>query len=136
MQHFRLADFVVLSLPPYSPDLDPLEELFSCVKYYLKKHDVLLQAVDDPIPVIKAASNIHIFCPKNVKHGLVILDILHVCKTTNIRIIIRPSKVIIVIHICMSCFVITHTHMKNRSLNQHESAKYKILDQVQLSCMF
>ena len=28
---------------------------FRCVKYYLKKHDVLLQAVDDPIPVIKAA---------------------------------------------------------------------------------
>jgi len=29
VQHFRLADIVVLSLPPYSPDLDPLEELFS-----------------------------------------------------------------------------------------------------------
>jgi len=55
VQHFRQAGIVVLFLPPYSPDLDPLEELFSCVKYYLKKHDVLLQAVDDPIPVIKAA---------------------------------------------------------------------------------
>ena len=49
VQHFRQAGIVVLFLPLYSPDLDPLEELLSCVKYYLKKHDVLLQAVDNPI---------------------------------------------------------------------------------------
>ena len=55
VQHFRQASIIVLFWPPYSPDLNPLEESFSCVKYYLKKHDILLQAVDDPVPVIKAA---------------------------------------------------------------------------------
>ena len=55
VQHFRQAIIIVLFWPPYSPDLNPLEESFSCVKYYMKKHDILLQAVDDPVPVIKAA---------------------------------------------------------------------------------
>ena len=54
-QHFNEAGIVVIFLPPYSPDLNPIEELFSCVKYYLKRHDELLQAVDDPIPIIQAA---------------------------------------------------------------------------------
>ena len=30
------AGILVLFLPPYSPDKDPLEEAFSYVKYYLK----------------------------------------------------------------------------------------------------
>lgn len=37
------AGIMVLFLPPYSPDLNPCEELFSCVKYYLKDHDNILQ---------------------------------------------------------------------------------------------
>ena len=32
-----------------------IEKLFSCIKYYLNRHDGLLQAVDDPIPIIQAA---------------------------------------------------------------------------------
>ena len=55
LEHFREAGIVVVFLPPYSPDLSPIEELFSCIKYYLKRHDELLQAVDDPIPIIQAA---------------------------------------------------------------------------------
>ena len=54
-EHFREAGIVVVFLPPYSPDLSPIEELFSCIKYYLKRHDELLQAVDDPIPNTQAA---------------------------------------------------------------------------------
>ena len=46
---------VALFLPPYSPDLMPLEEAFSFVKYYLKKHDELLQTLTNPIDVIRAA---------------------------------------------------------------------------------
>ena len=42
-------------LPPCSPDLNPIEELFSFVNYYLKRHDELLQAIDDPAPIIQAA---------------------------------------------------------------------------------
>ena len=41
--------------PPYSPDLNPAEELFSAVKYYLKEHDEILRAMRDPTPLIKSA---------------------------------------------------------------------------------
>ena len=46
---------IILYLPAYSPDLNPIEEVFSYVKYYLKKHDELLQAVPDPKPIIHSA---------------------------------------------------------------------------------
>lgn len=46
---------LIFYLPPYSPDLNPIEEAFSAVKYYLKDHDELLQLVSDPIPIIKSA---------------------------------------------------------------------------------
>ena len=52
-EHFREAGIVIF-LPPYSPDLNPIEELFSCVKYYLKRHDELLHAFD-AIYIIQAA---------------------------------------------------------------------------------
>lgn len=35
--------------------MNPIEEMFSYVKYYLKDHDDILQALPDPTPVIKAA---------------------------------------------------------------------------------
>ena len=49
------ARIVVLFLPPYSPDLNPVEEAFCYVKQYLRKHDELLQAISDPTHVIKQA---------------------------------------------------------------------------------
>lgn len=52
LQH---AGIVTVYLPPYSPDLMPLEESFSCVKNYLRRHDDVLQAVPDPTDVIKEA---------------------------------------------------------------------------------
>ena len=52
-EHFRDTGTVVIFLPLYSPDLSPIEELFSRIKYYLKRHDELLQADDDPIPLFK-----------------------------------------------------------------------------------
>lgn len=48
---------VLLYLPPYSPDYNPIEESFSYVKSYLRKHDEVLQAVPDPTCIIKAAFN-------------------------------------------------------------------------------
>ena len=36
------AGILAIFLPPYSPDLNPAEELFSFVKYYLKEHDDVL----------------------------------------------------------------------------------------------
>jgi len=43
---------LVLFFPPYSPDYNPIEELFSYIKYYLKAHDYIIQAVGDPLPII------------------------------------------------------------------------------------
>ena len=51
---FREAGIVVFYLPPYSPDLNPIEELFS-YDNYLKRHDELLQTITDPTPIIQAA---------------------------------------------------------------------------------
>ena len=52
---FDDAGILVLFLPPYSPDMNPIEEAFSYVKSYLKKHDDILQTIPDPIPVIRDA---------------------------------------------------------------------------------
>ena len=49
---FDDAGILVLFLPPYSPDMNPIEEAFSYVKRYLKKHDDILQTIPDSIPVI------------------------------------------------------------------------------------
>ena len=49
------AGILVLFLPPYSPDLNPLEEAFSYIKQYLRQHDELLQAIRDPTDVIMQA---------------------------------------------------------------------------------
>lgn len=51
----RQAGIVTLFLPPYSPDLNPLEEVFSYVKGYLKKHDLLLQCIPDPTVILLIA---------------------------------------------------------------------------------
>jgi transposase len=42
-------------LPPYSPDYNPIEELFSYLKHYLKAHDDIIQVTDDPLPLIYSA---------------------------------------------------------------------------------
>lgn len=52
---FEDAGIILIYLPPYSPDYNPIEEAFSSVKYYLKDHDELLQSVDDPCIIIQAA---------------------------------------------------------------------------------
>lgn len=52
---FQNAGILVLYLPPYSPDLMPIELAFSYIKYYLKDHDDIWQAMHDPKPLIQAA---------------------------------------------------------------------------------
>ena len=51
----RQLGIVFLPLPPYSPDFNPLEEVFSYVKAYLRKHEELLDSIADPSDVITAA---------------------------------------------------------------------------------
>ena len=52
---FRQMGILLLFLPPYSPDLNPAEEMFSFVKNYLRKHDNLLQIVTNPTDIIHSA---------------------------------------------------------------------------------
>lgn len=54
-QELEAAGILVIFLPPYSPDYNPCEELFSFVKYYLKDHDQLLQITDEPEEILKSA---------------------------------------------------------------------------------
>ena len=49
------AGIMVIFLPPYSPDFNPCEEMFSYVKYYLKDHDEILQCMDEPQEILKSA---------------------------------------------------------------------------------
>lgn len=49
------AGILVIFLPPYSPDYNPVENLFSYVKYYLKDHDEIMQCDIDPLYILKAA---------------------------------------------------------------------------------
>ncbi|THU80364.1 hypothetical protein K435DRAFT_556406, partial [Dendrothele bispora CBS 962.96] len=39
----------LIYLPPYSPDLNPIEESFSTWKAYLQANGVLIRTHDDPI---------------------------------------------------------------------------------------
>jgi hypothetical protein len=43
---------IVRFLPPYSPDLNPIEEAFSQVKHYLRHNDLVLQSARDSMPLI------------------------------------------------------------------------------------
>lgn len=44
----RQAQAKLIFLPPYSPDLNPVEEVFSKVKYIMKEHDALFQISTAP----------------------------------------------------------------------------------------
>ena len=46
IQLFTQAGILILFLPPYSPDLNPIEEMFSYIKYYLKLHEEILCATN------------------------------------------------------------------------------------------
>ena len=54
-EEFRKAGILVVFLPPYSPDYMSIELCFSYIKYYLKSHDEILQAISDPKVIIKSA---------------------------------------------------------------------------------
>jgi transposase len=46
-------------LPPYSPDLNPIENAFSYIKSYLRKYNYFVKSCSDPIyPLLVACSQI------------------------------------------------------------------------------
>lgn len=52
---FQQVGIMVIYLPPYSPDFNPIESTFSYVKSYLKKHDGIIAAMRDHTALIKDA---------------------------------------------------------------------------------
>ena len=42
-------------LPPYRPDLNPIELTFSYIKQYLQKHQEIIQAANKLSDIIKSA---------------------------------------------------------------------------------
>ena len=55
MKLLHQAGILLLLLPFYNPDLNPIEEAFNYVKSYLKKHNILLQS-GAPLPTIVEAA--------------------------------------------------------------------------------
>lgn len=51
----KQAEILLLFLPAYSPDLNPIEEAFNFVKHYLRKHETVLHSITDPTDIIKHA---------------------------------------------------------------------------------
>ena len=49
------AGILLIYLPPYSPDLNPIEEAFGYVKGYLKQHDDMLAAFPNPTSLVQSA---------------------------------------------------------------------------------
>ncbi|KAJ3486394.1 hypothetical protein NLJ89_g11811 [Agrocybe chaxingu] len=49
------AGCIILYLPPYSPDLNPIEESFSCVKAYIQRHGHIIRQEEDAIQALYEA---------------------------------------------------------------------------------
>ena len=54
-QLFDAVGIVVIFLPLYSSDYNPIEQTFSYIKYYLKQHDDLIQSIENPEVILQAA---------------------------------------------------------------------------------
>ena len=52
IDHVYNSGVLVHFLPPYSPDLNPIEEVFAKVKHCLRQNDLVLQSTMDPNPLI------------------------------------------------------------------------------------
>ena len=52
IEHVCNSGVLVRFLPSYSPDLNPVEEVFAKVKHYLRRNDLVLQTTMDPNPLI------------------------------------------------------------------------------------
>ena len=51
----RPSGIFVIYLPPYSPDLNPIELTFSYIKRYLQEHKEIIQAANNMSDIITSA---------------------------------------------------------------------------------
>ena len=65
------AGILVQFLPPYSPDLDPIEEAFSKVKAYVKDNEITYQSTRNPRLLVSSAlaSITSHDCDQYIKHA-------------------------------------------------------------------
>ena len=65
------AGALVRFLPPYSPDVNPIEEVFSKIKAFLKENESAYQATSEPrILVARAFASVSCEdCIKYIRHG-------------------------------------------------------------------
>ena len=52
--YIKDSGILLLFLPPYSPDLNPIESVFGFVKGYLKKHEDIMQIFTNSSDLIQA----------------------------------------------------------------------------------
>ena len=52
---FNSAGILLIYLPPYSPDFNPIEPAFSYVKHYLKDHENIMHNIVPPTQLVHAA---------------------------------------------------------------------------------
>lgn len=82
------AGIILIYLPPYSPDLNPIEEAFARIKSYLKEHEDLMGAFPQPISLVQSAFDnitldlrLHLLYTTIVKHGHAVYYILYIIHT-------------------------------------------------------
>ena len=51
------AGILLIYLPPYSPDLCPIEEAFGYLKSYLKEHEDIMDVFSNPAILLQSAFN-------------------------------------------------------------------------------
>ena len=55
LELLQSAGILVIFIPPYSPDLNPIELTFSFLKQYLEEHEEVIQAANNLTDVMKSA---------------------------------------------------------------------------------
>ena len=55
IEQLRSAGILVIFLPPYSLDFNPIEQTFSYLKQYLQEHEHIIQAANNVKDIIKSA---------------------------------------------------------------------------------
>ena len=70
MEQLQRAGILVIFLPPYSPDFNPIELTFSYLKKYLQEHEHIIQAANNVKDIITSAfENItEDYCTKWISH--------------------------------------------------------------------